>query len=1506
MLCDVHPTTNDFIDDKFSGASSSPSNTSSHSGAILAPEFTEKTSGTPEGRDPKIDNDVAMVEADEGEGAGGAAAPAASPLDMLAGAVLASEAKEEPPSTAVEEGKGEGASPVEGGDTEMGEADGEANGEGDGGEGGEKGNGEKGEGESGEKDEPMETEEAKGEPSGEGEPDKAESDKAGSDKEEADKVEPMEEEEESGKGEPSKDEPEKAAPAKEEAGSDGGEAKSDNENGEEKPAEAEAEAEEKKPSDDEAKEPSNGEAKEKEGEGEPKSEDAAKGEEKSEAKDEGEDAGKSDTKKESSAEDDEKKAPSPEANLPLLVGTLAYSDRDNQRRHIVRGNWRYPNSHAMPPQRFELLRTIPADETLEDLPANGEFNGSFNVQHHVKTAKGKVKLKTRVVPESGVKLTFSRAEDEEGGEGNFTVKGTGTNEYGVFELFGTATREAPDEGMDEEEDEDGAAATPVTYGISLHKKYVAIAPAPSAETKKDKKRKLEEDEEAKPPPTELPSEGICLRGKLVRNTSDELSLDNTAVHRITGLWAMKGLSKILEAPGECEKFEYEHKCSGDSTVFPLSGRYTGFFYVSEMGSKTKIAERDVTLKFRQNNAGYHNVEGKGSNLYGKYSITGTLDKDGAITLFRHFQAPKAAKKKSTSVRIAAPPKSAKAAAAAPATTLTFDDVSVPESAEKLPPPLTPPEQFTATSRGILKMEADGTHTCSGSWAMSNEQFQGGITSKYHFGVQAQYAAEDARAMLDKMAADGTDEDDTRVVERAGDGSSPVTLANSTFPIDSTHYKGSFKLRKGTTKFQTIVDRQIVLKFVKNSGGSYNVHGKGTNEMGTFDLVGTLILQGKSNGLMQLYRLYPQPPAPVALPPSKKSGKTFSGGLTEKAVNSGPVPAMKPPERFVPSMSGLQRQSSRMVRLPSRLEEDDPQAIMDRLMDRCRQILKELMDADVQRIFAAPVDPIALGIPQYLDIIKDPMDLGTVQKRMEGGDIDSPAEFKRLVELTFKNAVTFNNMPDNPVNQAARLLLGTFHKKFGNIDKQYADAKSNKKLTKAEKQELKRKEKEAAKEAKRRAKEEKERKRKAEAEAAKESKRMKLESVESANRQMMKAIAAAKPEESGAPVTRIEFDLMIQAIKQQQDQIVALHKMHQKSSKPSSSSAAPKASTYTYYDDAVDASSAYAPSFAADDDEPEWEPPKPKKKKAKRESPVYKPTPPPTPDAVEDLQPLSFEEQEALSEAINLLPEHLLPGAMQIIRESDLVNDDDDEIDLDIDQLDTRTQRKLQSFVMQNVKTKKKKKAKKSKQASAPAPAAAAPSPPAEETKASNSRLPGGKSFFALGDDDDSDDDKDDDEEDIKADFATNWVANPTDPAAEKGTGNGDSNKDDEDDLWGAARKEAEASKVLEADRAKREEKMKAEAEKASEKRMAEAAALGEKARAEREEKEAEEARLREEQEQEAEEARNAAREKAIQEVNSEKATVDIGDAQRELMKQYEQEFNDNYSAGASPSSDFGF
>ena len=291
------------------------------------------------------------------------------------------------------------------------------------------------------------------------------------------------------------------------------------------------------------------------------------------AKDESEN-NKSEVKKDGG--EDEKQPDSPVANLPILTGTLAYSDRDNLRRHIIRGNWKYESSHAVPPQRFELLRTIPPEEELKELPKDGEFSGSFNVQQAIKTFKGKIKMKNRAVPESRVKLTFKRKEDDD--DTVFSVNGTGTNEYGVFELFGTATKNT-----DAEEGEDP------TYSISVYRSIPSFpplsplaVPLPSPRIRSVSMPTLwGRTKRSHTHPTELPAEGVCLRGRLVRNTSDELSLDNAAVHRITGLWAMKR-SLIEEEPDKCEKFEYEHKCSGDSNVFPLSGRYTGFFYVSEV------------------------------------------------------------------------------------------------------------------------------------------------------------------------------------------------------------------------------------------------------------------------------------------------------------------------------------------------------------------------------------------------------------------------------------------------------------------------------------------------------------------------------------------------------------------------------------------------------------------------------------------------------------------------------------------------------------------------------------------------------------------------------------------------------------------------------------------------------------------------------------------------------------------------------------------------------------
>ena len=62
------------------------------------------------------------------------------------------------------------------------------------------------------------------------------------------------------------------------------------------------------------------------------------------------------------------------------------------------------------------------------------------------------------------------------------------------------------------------------------------------------------------------------------------------------------------------------------------------------------------------------------------------------------------------------------------------------------------------------------------------------------------------------------------------------------------------------------------------------------------------------------------------------------------------------------------------------------------------------------------------------------------------------------------------------------------------------------------------------------------------------------------------------------------------------------------------------------------------------------------------------------------EPLSFEEQEALIEAINNLPQRHLLGVCEILRGSAPQADDVVELDIDLDEVDISIQRELQQFV----------------------------------------------------------------------------------------------------------------------------------------------------------------------------------------------------------------------------------
>ena len=82
----------------------------------------------------------------------------------------------------------------------------------------------------------------------------------------------------------------------------------------------------------------------------------------------------------------------------------------------------------------------------------------------------------------------------------------------------------------------------------------------------------------------------------------------------------------------------------------------------------------------------------------------------------------------------------------------------------------------------------------------------------------------------------------------------------------------------------------------------------------------------------------------------------------------------------------------------------PQA---KIKSKCGEVLKGLQTHQHGWVFNCPVDPDELGLPDYFQIIKKPMDLGTIQKKLDSGSYHAIEEFAGDVFLTFDNAMTYN-------------------------------------------------------------------------------------------------------------------------------------------------------------------------------------------------------------------------------------------------------------------------------------------------------------------------------------------------------------------------------------------------------------------------------------------------------------------------------------------------------------------
>ncbi|XP_015241001.1 PREDICTED: bromodomain testis-specific protein-like [Cyprinodon variegatus] len=92
---------------------------------------------------------------------------------------------------------------------------------------------------------------------------------------------------------------------------------------------------------------------------------------------------------------------------------------------------------------------------------------------------------------------------------------------------------------------------------------------------------------------------------------------------------------------------------------------------------------------------------------------------------------------------------------------------------------------------------------------------------------------------------------------------------------------------------------------------------------------------------------------------------------------------------------------------------------------CSNILKEMLSKRHYAYawpFYTPVDAEALGLHDYHDIIKQPMDLSTIKKKMDHQEYSDPKEFAADVRLMFSNCYKYNPPSYHVVLMARKLQV----------------------------------------------------------------------------------------------------------------------------------------------------------------------------------------------------------------------------------------------------------------------------------------------------------------------------------------------------------------------------------------------------------------------------------------------------------------------------------------------------
>lgn len=100
--------------------------------------------------------------------------------------------------------------------------------------------------------------------------------------------------------------------------------------------------------------------------------------------------------------------------------------------------------------------------------------------------------------------------------------------------------------------------------------------------------------------------------------------------------------------------------------------------------------------------------------------------------------------------------------------------------------------------------------------------------------------------------------------------------------------------------------------------------------------------------------------------------------------------------------------------------------------KCQEVLRKLRRLASVGPFLEPVDVVGLGLTDYYDIIKEPMDLRTVEERLKSDQYSSSAQFAADIRKIWSNAFRYNSKGSHVYNLASE-MSSAFERYFKDIE-----------------------------------------------------------------------------------------------------------------------------------------------------------------------------------------------------------------------------------------------------------------------------------------------------------------------------------------------------------------------------------------------------------------------------------------------------------------------------------------